>query len=38
MNAEEKAAVIDDAMNSRSSYLLELHYSPGSPGSATNFK
>jgi len=30
MNAEEKTAVIDDAMNSRSSYLLELHYSPGS--------
>lgn len=27
MNVEEKAAVIDDAINSQSFYLLELHYS-----------
>lgn len=27
MNVEEKAAVTDDAINSQSFYLLELHYS-----------
>lgn len=37
MNVEEKAAVIDDAMNSRSFYLLELHYSLDFTGSAPNF-